>query len=152
MERKIDVLSDEKMQREFDKYVEKNPSRKKDLIRKRFLFTELLEKAGENYVKTELAKPRRSSRLEILRRTKTSYSIYSLHLTETKRNDPENARILFCFFNDKKVIVYLVFFDESDEKYEKAIERLKSRICEWNGRDSIYASFRRCSCLCFHGA
>ncbi|RLL86715.1 hypothetical protein [Mesotoga sp. BH458_6_3_2_1] len=36
MERKIDVLSDEKMQREFDKYVEKNPSRKKDLIRKRF--------------------------------------------------------------------------------------------------------------------
>ena len=128
MERKIDVLSDEKMQREFDKYVEKNPSRKKDLIKKRFLFTELLEKAGENYVKTELAKSRRSSRLEILRRTKTSYSIFSLHLTETKRNDPENARILFCFFNDKKVIVYLVFFDESDEKYEKAIERLKSRI------------------------
>ena len=134
MERKIDVLSDEKMQREFDKYVEKNPSRKKDLIRKRFLFTELLEKAGENYVKTELAKPRRFSRLEILRRTKTSYSIYSLHLKETKRNDPENARILFCFFNDKKIIVYLVFFDESDEKYEKAIERLKSRICKWTGR------------------
>lgn len=134
MERKIDVLSDEKMQREFDKYVEKNPSRKKDLIKKRFLFTELLEKAGENYVKTELAKSRRSSRLEILRRTKTSYSIFSLHLTETKRNDPENARILFCFFNEKKVIVYLVFFDESDEKYEKAIERLKSRICKWTGR------------------
>jgi len=134
MERKIDVLSDEKMQREFDKYVEKNPSRKKDLIKKRFLFTELLEKAAENYVKTELAKSRRSSRLEILRRTKTSYSIYSLHLTETKRNDPENARILFCFFNDKKIIVYLVFFDESDEKYEKAIERLKSRICKWTGR------------------
>ena len=134
MERKIDVLSDEKMQREFDKYVEKNPSRKKDLIKNRFLLTELLEKAGENYLKTELAKPRRSSRLEVLRRTKTSYSIYSLHLTGTKRNDPENARILFCFFNDKKVIVYLVFFDESDEKYEKAIERLKSRICEWTGR------------------
>jgi len=134
MERKIDVFSDERMQREFDKYVEKNPSRKKDLIKNRFLLTELLEKAGENYVKMELAKPRRSSRLEILRRTKTSYSIYSLHLTETKRNDPENARILFCFFNDKKIIVYLVFFDESDEKYEKAIERLKSRICEWTGR------------------
>jgi len=134
MERKIDVLSDERMQREFDKYVEKNPSRKKDLIKNRFLLTELLEKAGENYLKTELAKPRRSSRLEVLRRTKTSYSIYSLHLTETKRNDPENARILFCFFNDKKIIVYLVFFDESDEKYEKAIERLKSRICEWTGR------------------
>jgi len=140
------------MQREFDKYVEKNPSRKKDLIKKRFLFTELLEKAGENYVKTELAKSRRSSRLEILRRTKTSYSIYSLHLTETKRNDPENARILFCFFNDKKVIVYLVFFDESDEKYEKAIERLKSRILNGPGGDLMYASFRRCSYLCFHGA
>ena len=134
MERKIDVLSDERMQREFDKYVEKNPSRKKDLIKNRFLLTELLEKAGENYLKTELAKPRRSSRLEVSRRTKTSYSIYYLHLTETKRNDPENARILFCFFNDKKIIVYLVFFDESDEKYEKAIERLKSRICEWTGR------------------
>jgi len=134
MERKVDVLSDEKMQREFDKYIEKNPSRKKDLLKKRFLFTELLEKAGKNFVNNELSKPQKHSRLEILKHSGASYSIYSLHLTEKKRKDPENARILFCFFNDMKIIVYLVFFDESDEKYEKAIERLKSRICEWISR------------------
>ncbi len=119
MERKIDVLSDEKMQREFDKYVEKNLSRKKDLIKKRFLFTELLEKAGENYVKTELAKPRRSSRLEILRRTKTSYSIYSLHLTETKRNDPENAR----FFSASSMIRRLLFILSSSMSPMKSMRR-----------------------------
>lgn len=82
----------------------------------------------------ELSKSQKHSRLEILKHSGASYSIYSLHLTEKKRKDPENARILFCFFNDMKIIVYLVFFDESDEKYEKAIERLKSRICEWISR------------------
>ena len=134
MERRICVLSDENMIREFDRYVRKNPSRKKDLVEKRFKLTQMLEKAGENFVSTELRKPRRSSSLEILKHTDTDYSIYSLHVTEKKRRDPENARILFCFFNDKRIIVYLVFFDESDEAYDKAIARLKIRICRWTSQ------------------
>jgi len=103
-------------------------------VEQRFRLTEMLEKAGENFVITELRKPRRSSRLEILKHTDTDYSIYSLHLTDKKRRDPENARILFCFFNNRRIIVYLVFFDESDETYDNAITRLKTRIHHWTSQ------------------